>query len=195
MSFLKENPKLSVPWRRIAAFFVDYFAFMVPFLAVLSLVAWALFSFEVDPMPESAWLKHGIMLVLLTLPIVLYFALCESSSRQGTLGKRLMRVAVVNDAGERASLSHTTIRAVAKFLPWEVFHAIYWHWEGWPTNPAAPTTLQIVGLAVGWFAVAGYLISLFIQRGRTPYDWVAGTVVVRVKVDGQNTKIGSSAYE
>ena len=181
MSLLAENPKSSAPaWRRIAAYFVDYFAFMVPLLALLSLGAWVLFQFEVAPTPESAWLKHGIMLVLLTFPIVLYFALCESSNRQATLGKRLMHVAVVNHAGERASLSQATIRAVVKFLPWELFHAIYWHWEGWPTNPVPATTLQITGLAIGWIAVACYLGSLFIPPRRTPYDWLAGTAVVRV---------------
>ena len=98
---------------------------MVPLLGLLSLAAWTLQSVEIDLMQGNPWLNHGMMILVLTLPIVLYFAMCESSRLQGTVGNCLMRVAVVNTKGKQATLSQTAIRAVVKFLPWEFFHAIY----------------------------------------------------------------------
>ena len=63
-------------------------------------------------------------------------------------------------------------------MPWEFFHTIFWHWEGWPTNPAPPTTFQITAMAVGWLAIGWIAVSLFVGTRRGPYDSVAGTVVI-----------------
>ena len=176
--FPKSMSAFASPWRRIAAYLVDYFLFMVPLIGLLSFAAWIFLFFEINPLPGNAWGNHGIMILLLTLPIVVYFAMCESSRYQGTIGKVLMRVAVEDGKGGRARLKQTAIRAILKFLPWEFFHAIYWHWEGWPLNPAPPTMLQITGLSVGWLVIGCFLLSLFITPRRTPYDWAAGTVVM-----------------
>lgn len=175
---MKGIARAASPWRRLVAYLVDYVVFIVPLLGMLSLVAWALLLLEIDLMTDSPWLNHGRMLLLLTLPIVLYFALCESSQFQATIGKRLTSVAVVDITGKRASLGQTVMRTIVKFLPWEFFHAIYWHWEGWPLNPAQPTTVQFVGLTAGWLVIGWFVLSLFIASRRTPYDRVAGTIVV-----------------
>ena len=74
------------PWRRIAAYCVDYFVFIVPLLGLLSLVAWTLLSFDTNLASSNAWFNHGMMILVLTLPIVLYFSLSESSRFQGTVG-------------------------------------------------------------------------------------------------------------
>jgi len=166
------------PWRRIAACLIDYFVFIVPLLGLLSLVAWVFLSLGINPLPDNAWASHGIMILLLTLPIAAYFALCESSRYRGTAGKVFMGVAVEIGNGEPASLKQTAIRAIVKLLPWEFFHAIYWHWDGWPLDPAPPTTLQTIGLTVGWLVIGYFLLSLFIAPRRTPYDRAAGTVVM-----------------
>ena len=166
------------PWRRIAAYFVDYFVFILPLLGVLSLVGWALRSFDISPSSDNAWLNHGIVILVLTVPIILYFALSEASQFQATVGKRLMKVSVVDTSGERAPLKQTAIRAVVKFLPWEFFHTIIWHWEGWPSNPAPPTNIQYVAMTAGWLVMGWFVVSLFVGSRRTPYDWVAGTVVI-----------------
>lgn len=165
-------------WRRLAAYLVDYFVFIAPWLGVLALGTWVLFDFD-PPIPSNPWFRHGIMLLILTGPIVLYFAVCESSRLQGTVGKRLLGIAVVDLQGERPTFPQTVMRAIVKFLPWEFFHAILWHWEGWPTNPAAPTPVQYCAMALGWLVMAWYVAGLFVGSRRTPYDRVAGTMVVR----------------
>ena len=71
------------------------------------------------------------------------------------------------------------MRAVIKLLSWEFFHTIYWHWEGFPMNPAPPTTFQIVAMTIGYLVIGWFMVSLFVGSRRTPYDWVAETIVER----------------
>lgn len=167
------------PWRRIAAYLVDYFVFVVPLLGTLSLCGWGLWSYGITPSLDNPWVNQGFVVLILTLPIVLYFALLESSQWQATVGKRLMNVAVVDTSEERATFKQTAIRAIVKFFPWEFFHTIYWHWEGWPTNPTPPTNLQIIALTVGWIVIGLFIVGLFVGSRRTIYDWAAGTIVVK----------------
>ena len=47
---------------------------------------------------------------------ILYFALMESSSKQGTLGKMLFRIKVTDLIGNKISLWHAIERNAAKFL-------------------------------------------------------------------------------
>ena len=89
-----------------------------------------------------------------------------------------MKVAVADISGKRATFKQTAIRGILKFLPWEFFHTIYWHWEGWPTNPAPPTSFQIVALTFGWIMIGLYIIGLFVGSRRTLYDLAAGTIVI-----------------
>ena len=166
------------PWRRIAAYFVDYFVFMLPLIGILSLSSWAFLSFGISPFSNNVWLNQGIVILVLTLPVVLYFALSEASRFQATVGKRLLKVSVVDASGHRVTLKQAMLRAIVKFLPWEFFHTIIWHWEGWPSNPATPTNLQIMTMTAGWLVMGWFVVCLFVGSRRTPYDWAAGTVVV-----------------
>jgi len=170
---------LASPWRRVAAYFVEYFVFILPLIGLLTLASWAFSSFDISLFSDNAWLNHGIVILILTVPVVLYFALSEATRFRATVGKRLMKLSVVDTTGQRATLKQTVLRAVVKFLPWESFHTILWHWEGWPSNPAPPTNLQIVAMIAGWLVMGSFVVSLFVGSRRTPYDWVAGTVVVR----------------
>ena len=166
-------------WRRLAAFGIDYGMVVVPYLGLLGLVGWALVALGITPFDSNRpWVNQGMVVLFLTLPIASYFAICEASKWQATLGKRLMKVAVVNRAGKRVTLKRSFARVAVKFLPWEYFHTILWQWEGWPMNPSPPTTFQIVAMTVGWLVMGGFIISLFVGSRRTPYDWVAGTVAI-----------------
>ena len=178
ISFEQSPTRAASAWRRIAAYFVDYFVFIVPLLAVLGLCGWALWSFGITPSLDNPLVSQGLVILVLTQPVVMYFALSESFRWQATVGKRLLKVVVVDTSGGRATFKQTAIRAIVKFLPWEYFHTIYWHWEGFPMNPAPPTTFQIVAMAFGWLVIGWFIISLFVGSGRTPYDRAAETIVV-----------------
>ena len=167
-SSLPSSTIAASPWRRIAAYLVDYFVFIVPLLGLLGLGAWALKrSFDISLFSYPVWLNHGIAILMLTVPVVLYFALSEASRFQATVGKRLMKLSVVDTTGQRARLRQTVLRAVVKFLPWEFFHTIIWHWEGWPSNPAPPTNFQIVAISAVWLVMGWFVSSLFAGSRRT----------------------------
>ncbi len=169
--------------RRLAAFGIDYALVILPYVILLGLAGWALITLEVTPFdPGRPWLNQGIVILLLTLPIGAYFAVCEASTWKGTVGKRLMRVAVANNSGERVSLKQSFVRVAIKFLPWEYFQTLLWQWEGWPMHPSPPTALQIAAMSVGWLVMGWFVASLFVGSRTTPYDWVAGTVVATVGV-------------
>ena len=169
--------------RRLAAFGIDYALVILPYLVLLGLAGWALTTLEVTTFdPGRPWLNQGIVILLLTLPIGAYFAVCEASTWKGTIAIRLMKVAVANSAGGRVSLKQSFVRVAIKFLPWEYFHTILWQWEGWPMTPSPPTALQIAAMSVGWLVMGWFVASLFVGSRTTPYDWVARTVVATVGV-------------
>jgi uncharacterized RDD family membrane protein YckC len=183
-------------WRRIAAYMIDYCVFMVPLLGLLTLCSLAFWT--VSPFTDNAWLNQGIVILVLTIPVMLYFACCESSRFQATVGKRLMSVSVVDTSGVRATFKQTAVRTMVKFLPWEYFHAMMWHWEGWPTNPAPPTSAQYILMIMGWLVMGWFVVSLFVGSRRAPYDRLAGTIVCKASTtptttagDADNTELSA----
>ena len=51
---------------------------------------------------------------MMTLPVSLYFILCERSRWQGTFGKRKMGIRVVNVTGHRIGIGRSSLRTIAK---------------------------------------------------------------------------------
>jgi uncharacterized RDD family membrane protein YckC len=117
----------------------------------------------------------------LTLPVVLYLALSEASQAQATLGKRVLSLRVTATDSRRPTLARSLVRSALKFAPWELAHAAIWHTPGQPfVSPPAPR--NVAGHLIALGLAAWYAASLFVGDGRTPYDRVAGTLVL---VDGR----------
>jgi uncharacterized RDD family membrane protein YckC len=175
----------SIP-RRLAAFAVDYII-IASYLAVLTLV----FVFVV-PDEVIGYLFAGPEIgqasafLLLTLPVVLYFALMESSSWSATPGKRALGVAVQASDLTRPSRPKSLRRTALKFLPWELSHTCLWRIPGWPQAPEEPSWLVYVGFALVWVLVAAYILSALVSdRRQTLYDRLSGCVVLRVLREGK----------
>jgi uncharacterized RDD family membrane protein YckC len=129
--------------------------------------------------PENPLVGDLIAFLILVLPVILYFTLQESSSRQSTWGKRKWRLLVVNGKGERLTFGRAFIRSLLKFLPWQIAHTCLFHWHGWPLAPAEPTLLVLVGFGLVYLLVGLYIASALITKDhRTPYDWAAGSYVI-----------------
>ncbi|UCD41055.1 MAG: RDD family protein, partial [Chloroflexota bacterium] len=71
-------------------------------------------------LPGNPLLGDLTAFVTLVLPVILYFSLQESSSRQSTWGKRKWGLLVVNGKGERLTFGLAFIRSFLKFLPWQI---------------------------------------------------------------------------
>jgi uncharacterized RDD family membrane protein YckC len=176
-------------WQRLRAFLLDYLliaAYLV-LLVILSVglgfgplrgVFTALFA---DPNRSEA-----SAFLLLVLPVLLYFALCEHSSWQATWGKRKLGLRVTDLSGDRLSLPRSLVRSLLKLAPWELTHACLWRIPGWPLAPSSPTPIIIAGLVLVWVLVGAYLVSLLVsKKHQALYDWIAGAVVVRVPSPGR----------
>lgn len=174
-------PTAASLWRRLLAFAIDYLA-IAAYIAVLWGVSTA---FEaVGLAPEIAFgdpVRGQLMgFGLLTLPVLLYFALQEGSARQATPGKRAFGLRVESSSGRRLSWSRSMLRSALKLLPWELAHTSLWRIPGWPAEVEAIPAGPLWGLVTVWILVALYLVTVLLSPARqAPYDRAAGSIVAQ----------------
>lgn len=117
--------------------------------------------------------------LLLTLPVVLYFALFEASRWKATLGKRALGIQVVGTGGKRLSIGRALYREAVRFLPWEMSHAMLWQVALSPGPRTFPAWMA-AGFGLVYAIVGLYLVTLFVGAShRTVYDRLAGSLVLR----------------
>ncbi len=115
--------------------------------------------------------------LLVTAPVLLYFALSEASSRQATWGKRRLGLAVSDLDGRRLTRPRSVARSALKFIPWELAHACIWQ-IAFADDPSSP--VFTVGFTLVWVLVGANVVALLAgPTRRTVYDRLAGTVVFR----------------
>ena len=130
--------------------------------------------------PDNPLLADLLAFLILVLPVILYFALQESSPRRSTWGKRKAGLLVVDEKGGQLTFGQAFVRSLLKFLPWQIAHTSLFHWEGWPFAPEEPTLMVLIGFGLVYLLVGIYIVSALIsKKHRTPYDWVAGSFVVK----------------
>ena len=110
-------------WRRLAAYIID----MCPLLLLTFVVAYFFFGFDqsllayldnlTDPHARLKFLEERRVANDIALLIWLaYSVLAEASSLQGTLGKRLLGIRVVDQFGRRLTFAKAFWRNVGKIL-------------------------------------------------------------------------------
>lgn len=160
-------------------------------LNVIVIVAWIgfvtgmrLFAFG-DASPPTAdtgakLVGHGIGLLTLTLPVLLYFSLSEW--RWGySLGKAALGLRVVDKTGHYPTFGRALLRNAILLAPWEMAHAAIWWSPGRPfLDPpgdiARGVLVAAIAMALAWF------VSTLIWPGRSIHDRLSGTKVVQVGV-------------
>jgi uncharacterized RDD family membrane protein YckC len=167
--------------RRIAAFGLDYLiiAAWIGLITAVGFGARAILGIETGPILSQAdkLRGHSIAFLSLTLPVILYFAIAESSRWQATVGKRTLGLRVQTVTGAQVGLGRSLARSAIKFLPWEIAHTAIWHVPGQPFV-SMPAPINFLGYAVALAGAGVFAAAVFRGRGRTPYDLVAGTMVV-----------------
>jgi uncharacterized RDD family membrane protein YckC len=112
----------------------------------------------------------------MTLPVILYFGIMESSKWGASLGKRIVGLRVCTDLGGRLSLRRAIIRNGIKFAPWEIGHlvaqqAFYSGDAGMQSWIYGPVFLSMA-LPIWW------VVSL-LKNNFAPYDRWAGVRIDR----------------
>jgi len=165
--------------RRLAAFAADYVVLAL-WIALISAVFAALPRPFVESLFRTPATSQKTVIVILTLPVLLYFALLERAPRGATIGKRWLGLEVIGAHGHGIGLGRSLLRSGVKLSPWELAHTCLWHVEGWPGNPASPTGGPLVGLVLVWILLAAsLLLALTDARRRALHDRLSGTRVVR----------------
>lgn len=169
------------PWRRIAAWMIDYLVILAYLIVVTAT------SLETLSSPAASGFSSALArpttaelvgFLTLTGPVILYFALTEASAWQATLGKRALRIVVVGPGGRPLPFGRAIIREVVRFLPWEMAHALIWPLALPPHLEPLPVTIG--GFAMVYLIVFAYLVSLFVgSEHRTIYDRIAGSRVMQ----------------
>jgi uncharacterized RDD family membrane protein YckC len=163
----------SLAVRRIAAWCVDWLI-VIGYAAALVPVGLLLRHNSVS-LPTGAW--NLLSFLLLIAPVTGWLAVWEAGRRGASLGKRLMRLRVGTWDGSPPPLVRALLRNALKIaLPWELGHIVAFTLAS-PTA-AGPVAVIAAVCGIAAFAIAiGYVASLFIGSGRTPYDRLAGTTV------------------
>jgi uncharacterized RDD family membrane protein YckC len=165
-------------WHRVLAFGLDYLI-ITAYLIVTIAAGWLIST--AFPNIQRALFSNAVTgeisgFLIITLPVTLYYALSEASSRQATWGKHRRGLKVIGHSQGRISLSRSLARSLLKFVPWELSHALIWQ-TTFADNPSSPAITGVIVLI--WGLVGANIVSLWISPTRqTLYDRLAGTWVV-----------------
>ena len=162
--------------KRIYAFLLDYLVIATYGIFVVGTISFV-FRAYMEPLFSSSPITAELTgFFIITLPISLYFILCECSKWQGTLGKKKMGIRVVDGFGQRIGISRSTIRTAVKFLPWEIAH--FGVWRLMLPSSLSEITVYIILNVVNLVIVTYLIIPFTNKKKKNVYDWVAGTEVV-----------------
>ena len=161
--------------RRVAAWAVDWL--IISAYAVALVPLGLLLVDRSVRLPSWGW--NAASFVVLIVPATVWLAAWECGRSAATPGKRLLglrvRVWQDGDVGWRRAAVRNVLKVA---VPWELGHTAAFLLA----DPRASGSTVLIGMASAVLAcalAAGYVASLFIGTGRTPYDHAAATSVVR----------------
>lgn len=169
--------------KRTAAYLIDC---TICYAVVMLVIQWGILSFTREAIGiTDEWLRLSLNLeayVLLTisLPVWLYFTWMDSERTKGSIGKRVVGLAVRGRAeGGRISIGKSFTRTVLKLLPWEIAHlGVIFPTPMYFEEQPGIRILTLVGILL--FAI--YVISIFLsQKNQSLYDRLLATEVVQSK--------------
>lgn len=165
-------------WQRVKAFVFDYFIILGYIIAIT--VAGLLLRQFTD---GFEWLfadrvrAQGTVILILTLPVSLYFALGDASPKQGTWSKQRVGLKVEDKHGNRISFGRSLLRTLLKFIPWELSHTLLWEIAFANGETSA---LINYGYAFVYLLIGLNIVSVFMTKTRQSlYDLLAGTFVIQ----------------
>jgi uncharacterized RDD family membrane protein YckC len=116
----------------------------------------------------------------LTLPVILYFTLSESSKHAGTIGKRKFHLKVVSNDFSKAGFWQLLFRNCIKFLPWELAHFFIFRLFQFSRNNVEPANWILYGLVISQALAVIYLLCMILNKShRSIYELFSLTRVIQ----------------
>jgi uncharacterized RDD family membrane protein YckC len=166
-----KSPSIAI--QRILAFGADWLVILV-WAGLIFGVVMAVTAGNPERL-SSPWISQTMGFVLMTLPVVLCFAVLESSVQQATLGKRVFGLMVIDQTGQRTSFGSAFFRNAIKFAPWESGHIVA---NQFAFSDDAEIATWVYGpMVISFIFPLWWIVSIF-STGRTPYDRASCTQVV-----------------
>lgn len=160
-----ENYKYSGFWRRVAAYSIDAIL-----LGVVGIILGSNFYDYFLSIGQTGRV-YGLVIYLI------YFATLNSKFGNGqTLGKRLLKISVVNQDGNTISLSRSVVRQSIVAAP------IFLNGLTLPANESLLIATVLLGTIV--FGIGGaisYFLVFNTKTRRTLHDFICGSHVIRVE--------------
>lgn len=169
--------------KRLIAYLIDYLVMMCYGAALFGVAV----GLGLDAKISSPWTAHATAFLTLTLPVVLYFSLSESSRWRATIGKRAMGLQVVSQNLQAISFFRALARNLLKFLPWEIAHfGVHWCFYYNRQGIELPGWVWVPIIFAQLLALA-YLVSIVVNSGhRGLYELGSGTRVVEIEMTGND---------
>ncbi len=165
--------------RRAIAYSIDC---LLCYGIIMLVLQWAILS-NLHPLLgiNEEWFQTSLnvqLYVLLTIsvPVWAYFTYFDSDKSSGTIGKRLMKLSVVDDEDQRLDLQRSFQRTFLKLLPWEVAHlGVIWPEPIYFADDPNVRIFTIVGLLL----LALYAFSVVLStKQQSVFDrWLDTTVL------------------
>jgi uncharacterized RDD family membrane protein YckC len=164
------------PLDRLLAWLIDWMCILA-WVAVTAAVGVPLYLTGLTRTLTSGVL-NVIATIVIVVPVTVALAKMESGPRQATVGKRIRGLRVLDSGrGSRANFGQALLRSGLKVaLPWTLGHWVAFELsQSTGGDPVPPWAWAATASA--YVLPIGYVGSLFLGRGRTPYDRISGTVV------------------
>lgn len=158
--------------KRFLAFSVDYLI-IVSYAVLLFLITQLLSDGLNFNLTNSNPIQSQLIAFFtLTIPVVIYSILTERSSKQGTIGKRIMNIRII------AKKEDILKRNILKFLPWEIAHTGV-HWMYYYTNKNLETPIWVwILLILPQLIIIVYILSIIYSKGKNSiYDRISSTSI------------------
>lgn len=180
-----------LPWRRLAAWLMDWIC-VLAWCGIVAAVGIPLYLAGVTRTIDDVTL-NVVAAITVVVPATVGLAVLEASRLHGTLGKRLLGIRVIGrpavgpGAGDDragsaiagAALGASVLRNALKIaVPWTIGHSAVIAILGTSADGPPPAWVWLLTAAAYALPIV-YVASLFVRRGRTPYDVASRTAVVR----------------
>ncbi|HEV7709693.1 MAG TPA: RDD family protein [Asanoa sp.] len=168
------------PLNRLVAWVVDW-GFILAWVAITAAVGVSLFLAGMTRDLDTVTLNL-VAATVTVIPVTFWLAWLESRAREATPGKRIRKLTVITATdGSRITFGRALLRNVLKIaVPWLIGHAAVFSIVGTSESGAVPIGVWLL-TGVAYALPIVYVVSLFVGMGRTPYDRLSGTAVIRSK--------------
>ncbi|MFZ1400871.1 MAG: RDD family protein [Candidatus Promineifilaceae bacterium] len=158
--------------KRLAAYILDILLLFVLLAPLGFLLQWATGS----SLPQTGPEIWRTLLWNFSIPAWLYFGLSDGSQTGATLGKRLLKLKVVNNQNQRLSTGQAVLRTAVKLVPWELVHISAFALS---EEMSVFSPMQTIGLAAANMLTLVYVVvAVFTSGQRSIHDFVAQSRVL-----------------